>query len=77
LLQTAHAMALANPAGPFVLVHGLFDSDSQLSYVTERLQKELHLRPTKIEQLNLNTFGCNDYKTQECAVVSLVIMVEN
>ena len=70
LLQTAHAMALANPNGPFVPACVLFDSGSQLSYVTERLQKELHL---KIERLHLNTFGCNDYKTQECAVVSLYL----
>ena len=36
LLQTAHAVALASPNGPLVPVRVLFDSGSQLSYVTKR-----------------------------------------
>ena len=38
LLQTAHAIALADPNGPSVPVRILFDIGSQLSYVMERLQ---------------------------------------
>ena len=30
-------------------------------------------KPTRIEKLHLNTFGCDDYKTQACAVVKLHI----
>ena len=73
LLQTAHAIALADPSGPPVPVRILFDSGSQLSYVTERLQQQLHLKPMKFERLHLNTFGHVGYKTQECAVVSLYL----
>ena len=57
LLQTAHALASANPGGSTVCVRILFDSGSQLSYVTERLRAQLGLRQTRIEKLHLNTFG--------------------
>ena len=30
-------------------------------------------KPTRIEKLHLNTFGCDGYKTQACAVVKLHI----
>ena len=51
----------------------LFNGGSQLSYVTNRLQHQLHLKPTRIEKLHLNTFDHSGYKTQECAVVSLYL----
>ena len=65
LLQTAHAIAHAVP------VRVLFDNGSQLSYVTETLQRQLGLTPMKIENLHLNTLGHKSYKTQ--AVVSLYL----
>ena len=68
LLQTAHAIALATPSDPSSPVHILFDSGSQLSYITERLRQQLNLKPTRIEKLCLNTFGHQGYKTQSCAV---------
>lgn len=73
LLQTAHARASASAGGPVVPVRILFDNGSQLSYVTERLQQQLSLKPTRIEKLHLNTFGHDGYKTQACAVVKLFI----
>ena len=73
LLQTAHARASASAGGASVPVRVLFDNGSQLSYVTERLQRQLNLKPTRIEKLHLNTFGCDGYKTQACAVVKLYI----
>ena len=73
LLQTAHAVALVTPNGPSVSVRVLFDSGSQLSCVTERVQRQLNLKPTKIEKLHLNTFRHNSYKAQECAVVNLYL----
>ena len=44
LLQTAHATALASLSGPSDPVRVLFDSGSQLSYVTDRLQQQLDLK---------------------------------
>ena len=73
LLQTAHALAFAEPSGRAVQVRILLDSGSQLSYVTERLQHQLGLKHTKFEKLHLNTFGSNCYKTQTCAVVRFYI----
>ena len=63
LLQTAHTITLADLGGTSVPVRVLFDSGSQLSYVTERLQQQLHLKPMKFERLHLNTFGHSSYKT--------------
>ena len=73
LLQTAHARASASAGGPSVPVRVLFDNRSQLSYVTERLQQQLNLKPTRIKKLHLKTFGRDGYKTQACAVVKLYI----
>jgi len=73
LLQTAHALAFAKPGGSTVCVRILFDSGSQLSYVTERLRAQLGLKQTRIEKLHLNTFGNGGYKTQSCAVVKLYL----
>ena len=63
LLQTVHARASASAGGTSVPVRVLFDSGSQLSYVTERLQRQLSLKPTRIEKLHMNTFGRDGFKT--------------
>jgi len=73
LLQTAQAIALSSPGSSGVSVRVLFDSGSQLSYVTENLKRQLRLKPVKIERLHLNTFGTRNYKTQECNVVKLFL----
>jgi len=48
-----------------VTVHVLFNSDSQLSYITERPRDNYSLR------LNLNTFGTRHYKMQEYSFVKI------
>ena len=73
MLQTAKAMAFSDVDGFSVSVRVLFDSGSQLSYITERLQNQLQLKPVKIEKLHLNTFGTCGYKTQACNVVKLYL----
>ena len=62
LLQTAHARASATAGGSSVSVYVLLDNGSQLSYVTERLQRQLNLKSTRIEKLHLSTVGCDGYK---------------
>jgi len=42
---------------PQAPVYVLFDSGSQLSYISEKLQCQLKIKPTRIEKLHLNTFG--------------------
>ena len=73
LLQTAKAIASGDINASTVPVRVLFDTGSQLSYITERLQDQLHLKPVKIEKLHLNTFGTHSYKTQACNVVKLYL----
>ena len=73
LLQTAQAMASSDVNGSSIPVRVLFDSGSQLSCITERLQDQLHLKPFRLEKLHLNTFGTQSYKTQACAVVRLYL----
>ena len=73
LLQTAQAMASSDVDGSSIPVRVLFDSGSQLSYITERLQDQLRLKPLRFEKLHLNTFGTQSYKTQACAVVRLYL----
>lgn len=66
-------MEFSEVDGSSVPVRVLFDSGSQLSYVTERLQDRLRLKPIRIEKLHLNTFGTRGYKTQACNVVKLYL----
>ena len=70
-LQTARVMAFGECSQRQLPVRVLFNNGSQLSYVTERLQQQLKLKPIKIEKLHLNTFGTASYKTQSCGVVNL------
>ena len=71
LLQTARVVASGESEQPQALVRVLFDSGSQLSYVSEKLQRQLKLKPIRIEKLHLNTFGSSGYKSQSCGVVKL------
>ena len=71
LLQTAHARASASTSGPSVPVRILFDNGSELSYITERLQRQLNLKSTRVEKLHLNTFGHDGYKTQTYAIAKV------
>ena len=71
LLQTARVMAFGEVSKQPVPVRVLFDSGSQMSYITENLQRKLNLKPVKVKRLHLNTFGTTNYKTQSCNVVQL------
>ena len=46
-------MAFSDVDGLSVPVRVLFDRGSQLSYITEKLQNQLRLKPVKIEKLHL------------------------
>ena len=48
----------------------LFDSGSQLCYITNKLQTQLQLKPGKFL---LNAFGTCSYKIQACNVVKLYL----
>ena len=71
LLQTAQAIATNNASHTSKSVRVLFDNGSQRSYITERLQSQLNLRPIQNEKLLLNTFGGNKFKSQTCNVFKL------
>ena len=71
LLQTARVVAFGESKQPQAPVRVLFDSGSQLSYISEKLQRQLKLKPMRIEKLHLNTFGTAGYKSQSCGVVKL------
>ena len=71
LLQTAKVMAFGEASKKSIPVCVLFDSGSQMSYITENLQAKLNLKPIKVERLHLNTFGTTSYKTQSCNIVRL------
>ena len=57
LLQTAQAYVYGEDPSKRQLVHDLFESGSQKTYVTEELQKKLELKAEGKEFINLNTFG--------------------
>ena len=64
-------MAFGEASKKSIPVRVLFDSGSQMSYITENLQVKLNLKPIKVERLHLNTFGITSYKTQSCNIVRL------
>ena len=66
LLQTARAVATNGSRTKPVRI--LFDTGSQLSYVTNDLAKQLKLTPVKRETLHLNTFGNSKTKRENCDV---------
>ena len=72
LLQRAIVAAFGEASANSALVHILFDSGSQMSYVTESIQRKLNL-PIKVKKLHLNTFGPTGYKTQSCSLVKLFV----
>ena len=70
LLQTARTQAYA-VNGERIPVRVLFDSGSQKSYITNRLKTRLGLTPIKKELLNLNVFGSETTRKQNCDVVKV------
>ena len=71
LLQTATAFATNQEGSKSTKVKILFDCGSQRSYVTESLKSRLSLKPTRTENLHLNTFGERNFRKQKCDVVTL------
>ena len=70
LLQTARTQPYA-VNGERIPVRVLFDSGSQKSYITNRLKTRLGLTPIKKELLNLNVFGSETTRKQNCDVVKV------
>ena len=76
LLQTAQAIATNESARTSRKVRVLFDSGrSQRSYITEKLQSQLHLKPIRCEKLSLNTFRDNQFKSQSRSVFKLYLCI--
>ena len=73
MLQTARVMAFGESDSQSVPAQILFDNGSQMSYISEQLQKQLNLRPVRVEKIHLNTFGSTGYKTQSCKIVKLFL----
>ncbi len=71
LLQTAQTYAFGEDRSQKVPVNVLFDSGSQKTYVVERLRNLLKLKTEKVEKLNLNTFGTQNYVKKSCDRVVL------
>ena len=75
LLQTAQAIAIGETKR--VPIRILFDSGSQLSYVTKSLQERLGLRPIRRERLRINTFGSSSFNANSCDIVQVRIQSAN
>jgi len=67
LLQTARAVAVG-PGGR-VPIRILFDSGSQLSYITKTLKERLDIEPIRKEKLHLNTFGSATFDSRSHDIV--------
>ena len=74
LLQTACAVVL-KPTQPecSAVARILPDSGSQKTYITCDLKERLNLKPTKIEQVLIKTFGNDDEQLHQCAVVQICL----
>ena len=77
LLQTAQTYAFGENSNKKVPVNVLFDSGSQKSYIVERLMKILALKSEGTEQLNLNTFGSENYTKRVCNRVVLNLEIKH
>ena len=77
LLQTARTVVTNSEGTKSAKVRILFDSGSQRSYVSNSLKSRLNLKPIKHETLNLNTFGNNKFRKQNCDLVELYLQEKN
>ena len=71
LLQTATALTTNQDGSKSTRVKILFDCGSQRSYLTDSLKYRLSLKPTKTQNLHLNTFRERNFQKQRCDVVTL------
>ena len=74
LLQTASAV-VSKPTQPecSAVARTLLDSGSQKTHITYDLKEGLKLRPIKIEQVLIKTFGNNDEQLHQCEVVQICL----
>ena len=72
LLQTARAI-IFNPLNPKqnLEVRFLFDSGSQRSYTTDRVMKQLQLKPSGEQTLAIAAFGATQGQAKVCPIVSI------
>ena len=77
MLQTATTFAFGEDRGKKVPINILFDFGSQRSFVSQELQRQLGLKPQKIEKLNLNTFGSEKYVRTFCKRVNVNLEVSD
>ena len=75
LLQTARASVFGADREKRVGVNVLFDGGSQKSYVVEKLKNKLALKTEGNETINLNTFGSDKFKKQNCEHVEINVDV--
>ena len=73
LLQTARAHVSTADGSKSLPVHVLMDGGSQRSCITNGLKTHLGLTPLRKENLNLNTFGEEQYKQRQCDLVKVNI----
>ena len=73
LLQTARAHVSTADGSKSVPVRVLMDGGSQRSYITNSLKTRLGLTSLRKENLNLNTFGEEQYKQRQCDLVKVNI----
>jgi len=75
LLQTAQAIAIGETKQLPIRI--LFDSGSQLSYVTNSLQERLGLKLIKRERLRINTFSSSSFSASPCDIIRIRIQSAN
>jgi len=74
-LKTAQAIAIGETKRLPTRI--LFDSGSQLSYVTNSLQEHLGLKPIRREKLRINTFGSSSFSASPCDIIKICIESAN
>ena len=72
LLQTAYCV-IYDPSNPRVSmeVHLLLDSGNQKSYIMERAQNLLKLKPSGEQTLSFATFGSDRERARVCSIVDV------
>ena len=73
LLQTARAHVCTADGSKSLPVRILMDGGSQRSYITNSLKTHLGLTSLRKENLNLNTFGEEQYKRRQCDLVKVTM----
>ena len=77
LLQTAQAY-IYNPVNPYrgMTIRLMLDGGSQRSYITKKVQDVLKLESDRAEEVNIQTFGSDNARTQTVEVVKAAISLK-